>query len=257
MALWRMKVRVLSTGRVSPYWVPGAPLPGPRVPFCPNAGWVDWVRCVLAGSRCAGHRLRARRRRRGRSAVRRRGARRAAVRARRRRRRAVSQLVPRSGSSADADARDEKGAEKHGSHGEPERCDAVSHRHGAGAQPIPTAALSAFVTTAKLRGLRCWRNDRGLIGPWRGAVDRPERSDRPPQQPPPLSPPRHSAASATPARGILLPNPHAQRSPTPSGSCCSDPCRNPRRGRGGLLRWAMGAGAANAGTSGGLLRPQV
>ena len=38
MALWRMKVRVLSTGRVSPYWVPGAPLPGPRVPFSPNAG---------------------------------------------------------------------------------------------------------------------------------------------------------------------------------------------------------------------------
>ena len=23
---------------VSPYWVPGAPLPGPRVPFSPNAG---------------------------------------------------------------------------------------------------------------------------------------------------------------------------------------------------------------------------
>jgi hypothetical protein len=48
MALWRMKVRVLCTGRMSPYWVPGAPLPGPRVPFCPNAGWVDWVCCVLA-----------------------------------------------------------------------------------------------------------------------------------------------------------------------------------------------------------------
>ena len=48
MALWRMNVRVLSTGRVSPYWVLGAPLPGPRVPFCPNAGWLDWVRCVLA-----------------------------------------------------------------------------------------------------------------------------------------------------------------------------------------------------------------
>jgi hypothetical protein len=31
---------------MSPYWVPGAPLPGPRVPFCPKAGWlvlVDWV----------------------------------------------------------------------------------------------------------------------------------------------------------------------------------------------------------------------
>ena len=33
-----MKVRVLSTGQVSPYWVPGAPLPGPRIPFSPNAG---------------------------------------------------------------------------------------------------------------------------------------------------------------------------------------------------------------------------
>jgi hypothetical protein len=48
MALRRMNVRILSTGRVSPYWVPEAPLPGPRVPFCPNAGWVDWVRGVLA-----------------------------------------------------------------------------------------------------------------------------------------------------------------------------------------------------------------
>jgi hypothetical protein len=31
---------------VSPYWVPGAPRPGPRVPFCPKAGWlllVAWV----------------------------------------------------------------------------------------------------------------------------------------------------------------------------------------------------------------------
>src|SRR5207237_3976486 len=46
MALWQMKVRVLSTGRVSPYWVPGAPLPGPRLPFWPKAGWlvlVAWV----------------------------------------------------------------------------------------------------------------------------------------------------------------------------------------------------------------------
>ena len=49
MALWRMNVRVLSTGRVSPYWVPEAPLPGPRVPFCPNAGW--WVDGCSAYSR--------------------------------------------------------------------------------------------------------------------------------------------------------------------------------------------------------------
>ena len=60
----------LEHGRVSPYWVPEAPLPGPRLPFCPNAGWVDWVCCVLAaGSRLAGHGLRARRRRRARPAV--------------------------------------------------------------------------------------------------------------------------------------------------------------------------------------------
>lgn len=36
---------------MSPYWVPEAPLPGPRVPFCPNAGWwVDEVLCVLAAA---------------------------------------------------------------------------------------------------------------------------------------------------------------------------------------------------------------
>lgn len=30
---------------MSPYWVLGAPLPGPSVPFCPKAGWllVVWV----------------------------------------------------------------------------------------------------------------------------------------------------------------------------------------------------------------------
>src|SRR6202022_414358 len=46
MALWRMYVRVLSTGRVSPYWVPGAPLAGPRLPFWPKAGWL-WCDVLL------------------------------------------------------------------------------------------------------------------------------------------------------------------------------------------------------------------
>ncbi len=45
IAFWRMKGRILSTGRVSPYWVLAAPRPGPRLPFCPNAGWLD---CALA-----------------------------------------------------------------------------------------------------------------------------------------------------------------------------------------------------------------
>ena len=48
MAFWRMKVRILSTGRVSPYWVLGAPRPGPRLPFCPKAFWLDWALAACA-----------------------------------------------------------------------------------------------------------------------------------------------------------------------------------------------------------------